>query len=45
MTPRSCRNPAGTLVGWLVNNFNDGLAWVVLPVLLVYHGVSVAGVG
>ena len=45
MTPRSCRNPAGTLVGWLVNNFNDGLAWVVLPVLLVDHGVSVADVG
>jgi MFS family permease len=29
----------------LVNNLNDGLAWVVLPVLLVDHGVSVTGVG
>jgi len=29
----------------LVNNLNDGLVWVVLPVLLVAHGVSVAGVG
>jgi MFS family permease len=29
----------------LVNNLNDGLVWVVLPVLLVAHGVSVTGVG
>jgi MFS family permease len=29
----------------LVNNLNDGLVWVVLPVLLVSHGVSIAGVG
>ena len=29
----------------LVNNLNDGLIWVVLPVLLVDHGVSVTGVG
>jgi MFS family permease len=29
----------------LVNNLNDGLAWVVLPILLVGHGVSVTGVG
>lgn len=29
----------------LVNNLNDGLVWVVLPVLLVSHGVSLAGVG
>ena len=29
----------------LVNNLNDGLVWVVLPVLLVHHGVSVTGVG
>jgi MFS family permease len=29
----------------LVNNLNDGLVWVVLPVLLVSHGVSVAGIG
>ncbi|MGO9164641.1 MAG: MFS transporter [Streptosporangiaceae bacterium] len=29
----------------LVTNLNDGLVWVVLPVLLVDHGVSVTGVG
>jgi MFS family permease len=29
----------------LVNNLNDGLVWVVLPVLLIDHGVSVTGVG
>ena len=29
----------------LVNNLNDGLVWVVLPVLLVSHGVSITGVG
>jgi MFS family permease len=29
----------------LVNNLNDGLVWVVLPVLLVAHGVPVTGVG
>jgi MFS family permease len=29
----------------LVNNLNDGLVWVVVPVLLVAHGVSVTGVG
>lgn len=29
----------------LVNNLNDGVVWVVLPVLLVDHGVSVTGVG
>ena len=29
----------------LVNNLNDGLVWVILPVLLVSHGVSVTGVG
>jgi len=29
----------------LVNNLNDGVVWVVLPVLLVSHGVSVTGVG
>jgi len=29
----------------LVSNLNDGLVWVVLPVLLVSHGVSVTGVG
>jgi MFS family permease len=46
-----------TLVSWrdralaavsqagLVNNLNDGLVWVILPVLLVDHGVTVTGVG
>jgi MFS family permease len=29
----------------LVNNLNDGVVWVVLPVLLVDNGVSVTGVG
>jgi MFS family permease len=29
----------------LVSNLNDGLVWVILPVLLVEHGVSVTGVG
>jgi MFS family permease len=29
----------------LVNNLNDGVVWVVLPILLVSHGVSVTGVG
>jgi MFS family permease len=29
----------------LASNLNDGLVWVVLPVLLVSHGVSVTGVG
>ncbi len=29
----------------LVNNLNDGLVWVILPVLLVEHGVSVTGIG
>jgi MFS family permease len=29
----------------LASNLNDGLVWVVLPVLLVDHGVSVTGVG
>ena len=29
----------------LANNLNDGLVWVLLPVLLVAHGVSVTGVG
>ena len=29
----------------LASNLNDGLVWVVLPVLLVAHGVSVTGVG
>jgi MFS family permease len=29
----------------LVNNLNDGLIWVLLPVLLIRSGVSVSGVG
>ncbi len=29
----------------LVNNLNDGLTWVILPVLLIEHGVSITGVG
>jgi MFS family permease len=29
----------------LVSNLNDGLVWVVLPVLLASHGVSVTGIG
>lgn len=29
----------------MITNLNDGLVWVVLPVLLVDHGVSVTGVG
>ncbi len=29
----------------LINNLNDGLTWVLLPVLFVQAGVSVSGVG
>jgi len=29
----------------LVNNLNDGLVWVLLPVLLIQSGVSLSGVG
>jgi MFS family permease len=29
----------------LVNNLNDGLVWVLLPILLVQSGVSLTGVG
>ena len=55
--PRPSVREIAALVSWkdrtlaavsqagLVNNLNDGLVWVVLPVLLVDHGVSVAGVG
>jgi len=39
------RTLAGVCQAGLVNNLNDGLTWVILPVLLVEHGVSVAGVG
>jgi len=55
--PRPSAREIAALVSWkdhslaavsqagLVNNLNDGLVWVVLPVLLVDHGVSVTGVG
>jgi MFS family permease len=39
------RTLAGVSQAGLVNNLNDGLVWVILPVLLVDHGVSVTGVG
>lgn len=39
------RTMAAVSQAGLVNNLNDGLVWVVLPVLLVSHGVSVTGVG
>jgi MFS family permease len=29
----------------LVNNLNDGLTWVLLPILFVHAGVSIGGVG
>jgi MFS family permease len=29
----------------LVNNLNDGLVWVLLPILLIQSGVSLSGVG
>ena len=41
---RTAPSPAVSQAG-LVNNLNDGLVWVILPVLLVDHGVSVTGVG
>ncbi|MGH3278710.1 MAG: MFS transporter, partial [Trebonia sp.] len=55
--PRPSVREIAALVSWkdrtlaavsqagLVNNLNDGLVWVILPVLLVKHGVSVTGVG
>jgi MFS family permease len=55
--PRPSVREIAALVSWkdrtlaavsqagLVNNLNDGLVWVILPVLLVDHGVSVTGVG
>jgi MFS family permease len=55
--PRPSVREIAALVSWkdrtlaavsqagLVNNLNDGLVWVILPVLLVEHGVSVTGVG
>jgi MFS family permease len=41
----SDRTLAAVSQAGLVNNLNDGVVWVVLPVLLVSHGVSVTGVG
>jgi MFS family permease len=55
--PRPSVREIAALVSWkdrtlaavsqagLVSNLNDGLVWVILPVLLVEHGVSVTGVG
>jgi MFS family permease len=55
--PRPSAREIAALVSWkdrtlaavsqagLVNNLNDGLVWVILPVLLVDHGVSLTGVG
>jgi MFS family permease len=39
------RTAAGISQAGLVNNLNDGLTWVILPVLLVTHAVTVDGVG
>lgn len=39
------RTALGISQAGLVNNLNDGLTWVILPVLLVARGVSVDGVG
>jgi MFS family permease len=55
--PRTSAREMAALVSWkdrtlaavsqagLVSNLNDGLVWVIVPVLLVSHGVSVTGVG
>lgn len=39
------RNLTSISQAGLVNNLNDGLTWVLLPVLLVQAGVSIGGVG
>jgi len=39
------RTAAGASQAGLINNLNDGLTWVILPVLLVARAVSVDGVG
>ncbi len=39
------RTLAGVTQAGLVNNFNDGLIWVILPVLLVQHGVGLGDIG
>jgi MFS family permease len=39
------RTAAGAGQAGLVNNLNDGVTWVILPLLLVAHAVTVDGVG
>ena len=39
------RTLAGVSQAGLVNNLNDGLTWVILPVLLADHGVGVSNIG
>ena len=39
------RTLAGVSQAGLVNNLNDGLTWVILPVLLADHGVGIANIG
>jgi MFS family permease len=39
------RSLASVSQAGLVNNLNDGLVWVLLPVLLIQSGVSLSGVG
>ena len=39
------RTLAGATQAGLINNFNDGLVWVVLPVLLLQHGVGLGNIG
>ena len=39
------RSLASVSQAGLVNNLNDGLVWVLLPVLLIQSGVSLTGVG
>jgi MFS family permease len=39
------RTAFGVSQAGLVNNLNDGLTWVILPVLLVAHAVTIDGVG
>lgn len=39
------RTLAGATQAGLVNNFNDGLVWVILPVLLLRHSVGLGDIG
>jgi MFS family permease len=39
------RTLAGVTQAGLVNNLNDGLTWVILPVLLADHGIGVSNIG